>query len=73
MILVCGEALVDVFVGDPAAADATMLPAEIEPWNISLTVGMRKARPSEARRRQRASRSWLRDSLGDRKDSLRRA
>ncbi len=40
MILVCGEALVDVFVGDPEPATATRLPAEIvaggSPFNVAL-------------------------------------
>ena len=40
MILVCGEALVDVFVGDPGTPAATALPAEIvaggSPFNVAL-------------------------------------
>jgi fructokinase len=40
MILVCGEALVDVFVGDPGSPAATALPAEIvaggSPFNVAL-------------------------------------
>lgn len=48
MIVVCGEALVDVFVGDPAVPDATALPAEIvaggSPFNVALGLARLGAR-----------------------------
>jgi hypothetical protein len=47
--------------------------AEIEPWNSSLTVGMRTARPSEVRSSQASLACQESAAFGDTYDSLRGA